>query len=149
FELLKYKILSENDLSKYLDVNEGLDKRIKSSIMKAHNLDELIKLIKTKRYTYNKINRVLLHILTGTTKEDYDKLNKISYIRVLGFSNQGQKYLKVIKKNSSIPIITNYHELNDYILDYELKITNIYNFLIDKEELNLVELKSIPKKSNK
>jgi len=144
YDLLKYKILSENDLSKYLDINEGLDKRIKTSITKANSLDDLIKLIKTKRYTYNKINRILLHILTGTTKDDFTRLNKITYIRVLGFSKEGQKYLKEIKKETTIPVITNYHELNDYILDYELKITKIYNFIINKDELNIIELKSIP-----
>ena len=144
FNFLKYKILSSNDLSIYLDVNEGLDNRIKNSILKAHNLDELINLIKTKRYTYNKIKRILLHILTNTKKDDLKRLNKITYIRVLGFSNDGKKYLKKIKKESKLPIITNYHELNDYILDYELNITRLYNYLINNEELDLIELKSIP-----
>ena len=144
FNLLKYKILSDNNIDNYLDVNEGLDKRIKSSVLKANNLDELIKLIKTKRYTYNKIQRILVHIYTGTTKDEFDKLNKITYIRVLGFTNNGKKYIKDIRNTSSIPIITNYHELDDYILDNELKITYLYNNLINKEELNLKELKSIP-----
>ena len=144
FNLLKYKILSENNLDKYLDINEGLDKRIKKAIIKANNLDELINLVKTKRYTYNKINRLLLHIYTGTTKDEVDKLNKLTYIRVLGFTNNGKKHIKEIRNNTNIPIITNYHELDDYILDNELKVTYLYNFLINKEELNLIELKSIP-----
>ena len=144
FNLIKYKILSDNNLDNYLDINEGLDKRIKKVINKANNLDELIKLIKTKRYTYNKINRILLHIYTGTTKDEIDKLNKLTYIRVLGFTNSGKKYLKEIRNNTSIPIITNYHELDDYILNNELKVTYLYNYLINKEELNLIELKSIP-----
>ena len=144
FNLLKYKILSDNNLDRYLDINEGLDKRIKKAINKANNLDELINLIKTKRYTYNKINRLLLHIYTGTTKDEVDKLNKLTYIRVLGFTSNGKKYIKEIRNNTSVPIITNYHELDDYILDNELKVTNLYNYLINKEELNIKELKSIP-----
>ena len=87
---------------------------------------------------------MFLHILTDTKKEDYDKLNRLSYIRVLGFNTSGKKYLKEIKKDSIIPIITNYHELNDDILNNELKINYIYNYLINHEELNLIELKSIP-----
>ena len=144
FNLIKYKILSDNNLDNYIDINEGLDKRIKKVINKANNLDELIKLIKTKRYTYNKINRILLHIYTGTTKEEINKLNKLTYIRVLGFTKPGKKYIKEIRSTTSIPIITNYHELDDYILNNELKITYLYNYLINKEELNLIELKSIP-----
>ena len=111
---------------------------------KANNLEELIKLIKTKRYTYNKINRILLHIYTGTTKDEVKKLNKLTYIRVLGFSKNGKKYIKEKRDTSSIPIITNYHELDDQILNNELKVTYLYNYLINKEELNLIELKSIP-----
>ncbi len=144
FNLIKYKILSENNLDKYLDINEGLDKRIKKVITKSNNLEELIKLIKTKRYTYNKINRILLHIYTGTTKDEIDKLNKLTYIRVLGFNKEGKKYIKSVRLHSTTPIITNYHELDDYILNNELKVTYLYNYLINKEELNLIELKSIP-----
>jgi len=144
FDLLKYKIISTDDLSIYLDVNEGIDKRIKKCIFKATNLEELIMLVKTKRYTYNKLQRMFLHIITDTKKDDYDKLNKLSYIRVLGFNNNGKKYLKEIKKEARIPIITNYHEIDDVILNNELKITYIYNYIINQEELNLVELKSIP-----
>ncbi len=144
FDLLKYKIISTDDLSIYLDVNEGIDKRIKKNILKANNLDELIKLVKTKRYTYNKLQRMFLHILTDTKISDYDTLNKLTYIRVLGFNTNGKKYLKEIKKDSRIPIITNYHELDDEILNNELKITYIYNYLINRDDLNLIELKSIP-----
>ena len=55
FEHLKYKIISEDNLDKYLDVDEGLSTRIKNVINKSNNLDELIQNIKTKRYTYNKL----------------------------------------------------------------------------------------------
>ena len=44
--------------------------RIKEYINKSNSLDELINNIKTKRYTYNKISRMLTHILFGHTKED-------------------------------------------------------------------------------
>ena len=87
---------------------------------------------------------MFLHILTDTKVSDYDTLNKLTYIRVLGFNTNGKKYLKEIKKDSRIPIITNYHELDDEILNNELKITYIYNYLINRDDLNLIELKSIP-----
>ena len=50
FECLKYKILSEDNLEKYVDVDEGLDTRIKKAIKRSNSLDELIKNIKTKYY---------------------------------------------------------------------------------------------------
>ena len=39
-----------------------------------------------KRYTINKIQRMLLHILVGFTKEDAKNMKDITYIRLLGFS---------------------------------------------------------------
>ena len=51
FPFIKYKILTDYDLSKYLTVDEGIENRLKEKIMEAKNIDEFIKLVKTKRYT--------------------------------------------------------------------------------------------------
>ena len=145
FTLLKYKLISEiNELDKYLDVSEGLDKRIKKFILKSNNLNELIDNIKTKRYTYNRLNRIFLHIMTNLKKEDTILLKQINYIKVLGFNDKGKDHLKEIRKEALIPIITNYSELDDQVLDYELQVTFLYNYITNQEELNQKELKSIP-----
>lgn len=145
FKLLKYKILSDmNNLNSYLDVDEGLDNLIKKNIIKTNSFDELIEIIKTKRYTYNRLNRMFIHILLNIKKEDVEKRKSINYIRILGFSKLGKKHLKEQRKKLSIPIITNYSNINDNNLDFELYVTSIYNEIINKPELNLTELKSIP-----
>ena len=54
--------------------------------------------IKSKRYTYSKIKRILLNILVGFTKEYKEKNKEINYIRVLGFNKNGKNYLNKIKK---------------------------------------------------
>lgn len=145
FTLLKYKILSDfNNLDKYMDVDEGLDNLIRKNIIKAHNFQELISLIKTKRYTYNRLNRMFLHILLNIKKKDINKREKINYIRILGFDKVGKKYLKTIRKKTNIPIITNYSDIDDDNLDFELYSTFIYNSIIERNDLNTVELKSIP-----
>lgn len=145
FTLLKYKLISEiNELDKYLDVSEGLDKRIKKFILKSNNLNELIDNIKTKRYTYNRLNRMFLHIITNLKKEDTNLLKQINYIKVLGFNDKGKDHLKEIRKEALIPIITNYSELDDPVLDYELQVTFLYNYITNQDDLNQKELKSIP-----
>ena len=145
FALLKYKILSDIDnLNDYLDVSEGLDNLIKKNIIKAFNYQELINLIKTKRYTYNRLNRMFNHILLNIKKDDIEKRNKIDYIRVLGFDNLGRKYLKEIRKKTTIPIITNYSEINSPNLSFELYVTMIYLEIINRPDLIIEELKSIP-----
>ena len=148
FELLKYKILSDiNNLNNYLDVDEGLDNLIRKNITKVNSFDELVESIKTKRYTYNRLNRMFIHILLNIKKDDVKKLKEINYIRILGFTNIGKKYIKELRKEINIPIITNYSDLNDDNLSFELYVTYIYNEIINRKDLNIIELKSIPKES--
>ena len=132
FSLLKYKILSEIDnLNIYHLVDEGIENKIKKVIYKSNSYDELILNIKSKRYTYSKIKRMLLCILIGFTKEDAKKRN-INYIRVLGFNKKGQNYLNKIKKEINIPIYTNYNNN----LNLQLKVTSIYDCNLIKKEIN-------------
>ena len=126
FSYLKYKILSTTDLTIYQTVEEGIENRIKKAITISNSWEELVQNIKTKRYTHNKINRMLIHILTSFTKEEAKKLT-IDYIRILGFNLKGQIHLNKIKKDIDIPIITNYKKNISPLLDLEHRITTIYN----------------------
>ncbi len=146
YEYLKYKIISENSLEKYLDVDEGLNKRIKTAITKSNSLDELILNIKTKRYTYNKISRMLCHILCSLTKEENNNTKNLEYIRILGFSKNGQKYINSIKKNISIPILNKY-DTKYNALNIEKRATNVYSIIY--EDIINEETKNKPiKKDN-
>ena len=73
FPFLKYKIQSTDDLSIYQTVDEGIENRIKSVIDDACSWEDLCQKIKTKSYTYNKINRMLTHILCDFKKDDAKK----------------------------------------------------------------------------
>lgn len=137
FNLLKYKIISTN-IDKYMTVDEGIDKRIYKYIEKANNKEDLIKFIKTKRYTYNKLSRMFTHILCSLTKEEA-KL-PIDYIRILGFTNNGKKYLNKIKKDTNIPLITNYKSTNSNLLDIEYRVLKIYSLITNDETLIKKEL---------
>ncbi len=141
FPYLKYKILADIDnLNKYQTVDEGIENRIKKYIISSTSLDELINNIKTKRYTYNKIRRMLTHILNNFTKEDALSFKDVRYIRLLGFNGSGKNYLNKIKKQTSIPIITRYKDLDDEILDFEFKTTTVYSSILnEKEKKELIE----------
>ena len=133
YPYLKYKVLSEeNNLSKYQTVDEGIENRIIKYINESNTYEELIQNIKTKRYTYNKISRMLLHILTSFTKEEAENLN-IEYIRLLGFTSHGKEYLNKIKKQINIPLLTGYKKNISKILDIELRITKIYSLVTNKD----------------
>lgn len=122
FTLLKHKILTDNNLDRYLSVDEGIENRLQKQIVNCNNLDDFITSIKTKRYTYNKINRMLIHILVGLEKKD----NESSlYIKILGFNNRGQEYINSIKKSLVI-------DNSENIKSIELKASYIYEMLTNK-----------------
>ena len=140
---LKYKIIEKKkNLNIYQTVDEGIENRIIKYINESNTYDELIKNIKTKRYTYNKISRMLLHILTNFTKEEAKQI-EIDYLRLLGFTIQGKEYLNKIKKQINIPIITGYKKNISKILDIELRTTKIYS-LITSENLIKEEYRKKP-----
>ena len=146
FNLLKYKIITEKtNLNKYQTVDEGIENRILKGIYNSNNLEELISIVKTKRYTYNKINRMFTHILCSFTKEEAKNNKNLKYIRILGFDNIGKKYLNSIKKECDVPIITNIKKENVDLLSIEIKCDSIYN-LIMNEEFELFKQKPIIKK---
>lgn len=133
--LLKYQIfLNQDNLNKYQTVDEGIEGRIIKYITKSSTYEELINNIKTKRYTYNKISRMLLHILISFTKEEAKNIN-IDYIRLLGFSPNGKHYLNKIKKELDVPLITGYKKNISKVLDIELRTTKIYTLIIGNELL--------------
>lgn len=136
FPLLKYKILTEQDLSIYQTVDEGIDAALKKHILEVSTYEELVNKLKSKRYTYNKITRMLLHILCGFTKKLAKQFNDITYIRLLGFSDKGRNYLSKIKKEVEIPIISKINREKDPMLEFELHATTIYS-LTDQEPIKL------------
>ena len=129
FEILKYKIITDNKLDRYVDVEEGIDNLLKKEINNAKNYSELINLVKSKRYTYNRISRMLIHILCGFTKEMANKYKSITYIRILGLNDIGSKYLNSIKKNIDIPLVSKVTREKDEMLEYEIETTKIYDII--------------------
>ena len=129
FNILKYKIITEKDLSIYQTVDEGIDNLLKKEITNCNSYDELIKKVKSKRYTYNKISRMLIHILCNFTKEKANNFREIKYIRILGLNKKGRDYLNTIKKEINIPIISKITREKDEMLEFEIETTKIYDII--------------------
>lgn len=130
-------------------VNEGLENRIKKAALKSTNIDILLKSIKTRRYTLTKIKRIILHVVMGLLKEDTMVFNNSGplYIRLLGFSKKGKILLNLIKKKSSLPIITklsaftksayssdkDISDLSLRMIHYDILSTDLYSLGYKKE----------------
>jgi predicted nucleotidyltransferase len=104
-------------------VDEGIENRVRKYIIQAKSLDDLILKVKTKRYTYNKLNRMFTHILCNFTKGEAGSFKNIEYIRILGFNNNGRQIIKDIKNDIDVPIITNFYDIKNPMLDIEFRST--------------------------
>ncbi len=107
--------MSKKESKLFISNNEGLENRVFNASLKANNLEELINLICTKRYTRTTIQRMLINILIGIKALDFKELSSNDaplYARILGFNKNSTKLLTQIKSNSSIPLIS---KISDYI----------------------------------
>ncbi len=130
FPFIKYKIMTDSDLSRYLTVDEGIENRLKEKINEAKNVEDFIKSIKTKRYTYNKICRMLIHILVGVPR-DINKLASIEYIKILGFNKKGRDYLHNLKEDLDVALLP---IPNTYTYKYEILAAQVYG-LVSKNRI--------------
>ncbi len=134
FLLLKYKIISIDDLTKYNLVDSGLATKLKKEILDSYSFDELITKVKSKNLTYSRLSRTLIYILCDYTKALANEFKTIKYVRLLGFSTKGKDYLNKVKKDIDIPIISKFTREKDNMLEYEYQITKIYALVFGKEK---------------
>lgn len=134
--LYSIRRLSTADLKKFPEVNEGLENAIKNAANSCNTLVELINIIKSKRYTQTRIQRILLYILLNITKKDmYISRKTVPYARILGYSPKGKELIsKIYNANPKITLITSVKNFFDssnnktykHMLSKDILATNIY-----------------------
>ena len=128
-----------NELKEIYSVSEGLENRIKNQIRRSDDIQKLIDSVISKRYTETRMKRVLIHSLLNLDKYKFNEIinNKVNYCRVLGFSRNGAKLLRLIKKEelNDLPVITNINKEIDtqdkmwLLMNYDVLSSDLYNLL--------------------
>lgn len=103
--------MTKSDFSILPDISEGLENRFYSAVRKATSTDELLKLLKSKRYPLARLRRLVLAAYLGLT--DSDCKTAIPYLRVLGFNAKGLEVLKLAKKTALLPISASLAQLRE------------------------------------
>ncbi len=100
--------MSVSEIANLPDVSEGLEYSIKNAANSCNTIDELISIVKSKRYTTTRLRRILVYCLLGITKKDIQDSRKvIPYARVLGFNDKGKELLSGISHaNPKLDIVT-------------------------------------------
>ncbi len=138
--------MSIQEIAQLPDVSEGLENAIKNAANSCNSVIEFLNIIKSKRYTNTRLQRILVYALLGITKKDIDLSKKaIPYIRVLGFNNKG-KYLisEVARANPKLEIITSVKKYLDtsnnknsrYMLEKDIWATNVYTIGYEYDSWN-------------
>lgn len=108
FELVESSI---ERLHQIYQMTEGIEYRLKRAAIKAETFADFLHLVKTKRYTYTRIQRLCTYVLLHALSDDM--LQTAGYVRLLGFNSNGQRYLNQIKGDLTVPLIT---KINDDVV---------------------------------
>lgn len=128
--LLQYKLIQmdQKQLHSIYEMEEGLENRFLSAVETATSFQQLIMKVKTKRYTWTRLQRAAVHMLTNTTKAEMNSsTDKATYLRLLGFSQQGRQYLNKIKHHLSIPLVANLASFPAEKIELDVRATKIYS----------------------
>ncbi|WP_455494841.1 nucleotidyltransferase family protein, partial [Gemella sanguinis] len=137
FDLIKYKIMSlgKAGLKNIYDVNEGLENRIYDMANIATDYQELVNSISTKRYSKKKIQRILLHILTNTTKADYNEFFGTKVFRVLAAKEDKASIIREINNQSNITLVPVLNSKTSSYFVHDIKVARIYNLKAQQEDI--------------
>lgn len=144
--------MSIEEISNLPDVSEGLEFNINNTANSCNTLDELTSLIKSKRYTQTRIQRILLYALLGITKNDMEiAKNTIPYVRILGFNENGKNLVsEICKNNSNLNVITSVKKFVDDNSDVNLRTlinkdifaTNVYTIGFGSNSVGNLDFKN-------
>ena len=140
WNLVRSRILlaDPEQLERIASAGEGLENKLKKEIRYAGSMEDFIERVKSKRYPYTRIGRLLAQTLLGIEKGA--AAGFVTYIRPLAMNETGGKFLKYIKKNelAGIPIIDKvgrdsyFDEAVTEVMKKDVQAADIYNLIAGK-----------------
>jgi len=132
---LRYRLISASheELRNIYEVEEGIEYRLKKAAIAADDFESFMKKVKTKRYTWTRIQRMCTHILTNTTKDEMKRhAAKPEYIRLLAMNEKGRAYLHRIKKNVPVPVVSKFSASLGPLIELDSRAAQIYALPLTK-----------------
>lgn len=133
YPLLRYQILRSGPepLALIADVKEGIENLLYKAAKRADTFQQFMKIVKSKRYTWTRIQRMLVHILTGFTYADRVAMPEPDHLRLLGVTEIGQRYLKENKANMKLPIVSRLANFNSVSTSFAARSSDLYAVGVD------------------
>ncbi|MCZ8539428.1 nucleotidyltransferase [Psychrobacillus psychrodurans] len=118
---------SKEKLAQIAEITEGMENAIWKAAKTNTNFESFMQQIKSKRFTWTRIQRMLTHIYTDFTWDQLRDIDLPTYIRPLAMNKKGQAYLQSIKKELQLPLISRVAaSKNDKQLQLDIKAADLY-----------------------
>ena len=129
YDLIKYNIIKNySELKNIQDLEVGLENRLYKYSLENLSFEDFFNEVLTKRITISRLQRILLHSLFNLTENITEKVkNRVSFVKILGFSVKGQEYLNYLKKSenySERKILTSNRNLKEILNKEEIELFN-------------------------
>ena len=120
------------------EISEGLEHRFYAAARRFDEADRIIAAVKTKRYTYTRLSRILMYALLGITREDIASFNasEIPCVRILGVREESQAALSEICRRSKALVLTSPGKWEREELRFEAQSSDIYALTQKKAPYN-------------
>lgn len=125
--LLCEKLLTSSleQLSNVAGMPEDLARKLYKHRLDFHTSDQLVAARKDRNYTYTRVNRSLMNLMLGITKEDsllFKEYHSAPWLRILGFRKDAGPLLSELKKKATVPIITKTANAEAILLDHAYEL---------------------------
>lgn len=136
------KTKTANEIKEVFDVTEGLENRIVEYSKLTKDLNEFLIDVKTKRYTYSRLKRIMLGLLLNIKAETVTSIyniDKLPFIKVLAFRGGNKELLKSVEANTNLIIRVNNVEkkrsgLYLDLCNLEDRANQVYNMLLSNQK---------------
>ena len=134
YPFLRFTILREGParLVEIADIKEGIENLFYRAAANNGTFEGFMNEVKSKRYTWTRIQRMLTHIFNGYTYDLRNQIESPTYLRLLGMTQNGRLYLNQNKKDLKLPLVSKAAAFSNPSMKMDIHAANMYALGIAK-----------------
>lgn len=138
FPFLKFRLESSSvkQLRQIYQMSEGLEYKFKAEIHEARDFTDFLRRVKSKRYTYSRLRRLCLYVLLNVSQDDMLASFNHERTLLLGFSKIGRQYLKKIRKDTQLQIVSRVDKRNskDGSIGLQVRVDRLFEQIMGVDQ---------------
>lgn len=129
--LARLRTMTEEEFVALPDCGEGLHRRLYKAARSARSLEELLSMVKTKRYALARLRRIVMCAWLGIDAAASAELP--AYLRVLGCNERGRAVLARLRDASALPVLVKPADVRNLSaaaqaqFEREARVTELYS----------------------